>query len=91
MSDARIVFSHTDVDTNLREMARLTENPNLQRALLARLDEMQDRVVILNKTKVNGIDRNDGGNWPVLDLSDGSSIKARLLVKHHDWHSRASN
>jgi len=64
-------------------MARLTENLNLQRALLRRLDEMRDQVAILDKTKVNGILRNDGASWPVLDLSDGSSIKARLLVKHY--------
>jgi ubiquinone biosynthesis monooxygenase Coq6 len=72
-------------------MARLTENLNLQRALLARLDEMQEQVAILDKTKVNGINRNDGGSWPVLYLSDGSSIKARLLVKHHAWYCGASD
>ena len=88
ISSARITFSHTDVAANLGEMARLTENLNLQRALLNRLDEMQDQVAILDKTKVSGIVRNDSGSWPVLGLSNGSSIKARLLVKPYPSYTR---
>lgn len=61
-------------------MARLTENLNLQRALLLRLGKMTDQVSLLDKTKVESIAREGADSWPVVHLSDGSAVRARLLV-----------
>lgn len=80
LSDARIVFSHSDVDTGLFEMARLTENLNLQRALLLRLGQMVDQVSVMDNSKVEDISRDNGNSWPVVRLSNGSALRARLLV-----------
>lgn len=63
------------------EMARMTENINLQRALLKRLDECPE-VRIMDKTKVDSIEQeNAAGGWPVVRVSDGSALRARLLVR----------
>ena len=59
----------------------MTENLNLQRALLRRLDELSG-VSILDKVKVDSIQRDDTG-WPVLRLSSGREVRARLLVRIH--------
>ncbi len=59
----------------------MTENLNLQRALLRRLDELSG-VSILDKVKVDSIQR-DGTGWPVLRLSSGREVRARLLVRIH--------
>lgn len=62
-------------------MARLTETLNLQRGLLRRLKELPN-VTLLNKTKVVNIFEDDipGGGWPIVQLSDGVALRARLLV-----------
>lgn len=74
------MFSHSDVDARLAEMARLTENLNLQRGLLRRLDEMPKQVELMDKVRVEKIHREDAGSWLVVQLSNGTSIRARLLV-----------
>ena len=62
-------------------MARLTETLNLQRALIRHLRE-QPNITLLDKTKVETISEDDipGGGWPTVQLSDGSALRARLLV-----------
>lgn len=63
-------------------MARLTENLNLQRALLRHLEDI-DGLQLLQKVKVESIQREDkaeGNAWPLVHLSDGTTIRARLLV-----------
>ncbi|KAF8318658.1 ubiquinone biosynthesis hydrox [Clavulina sp. PMI_390] len=80
VSNARIVFSQADMDADVPQMARLTENLNLQRALLQRLDDMPEQVSLLDKTKVESISQPDSTAWPVVNLSDGSSLQTRLLV-----------
>ncbi|KAL4078786.1 hypothetical protein V8B97DRAFT_1933422 [Scleroderma yunnanense] len=95
LSDARIVFdaadlpsiSHTNPESN--EMARLTENLNLQRALLWHLDSMSG-LQLLQKVKVESIQREDresGHGWPLVHLSDGSTLRARLLVGADGFNS----
>lgn len=62
-------------------MARLTETLNLQRGLLRRLRELPN-VTLLDNTKVINIFEDDipGGGWPIVQLSDGVALRARLLV-----------
>lgn len=84
ISDARITFSATEAapaGTTAPEMARLTENLNLQRALLRYLDTTPS-IKLLDKVKVNSIEKEqkEGGGWPLVHLSDGRVLRARLLV-----------
>ena len=62
-------------------MARLTENLNIQRALLRHLDSASS-VELVDKVKVQSIEREEreGGGWPLVHLSDGRVLRARLLV-----------
>lgn len=65
-----------------RQMARLTENLNLQRALLRHLSTLPE-VQLLDKVKVHSIqqeEREGGGGWPLVHLSDGRILRTRLLV-----------
>lgn len=96
LSDARIVFDATDLpstsDSNPEssEMARLTENLNLQRALLRQLDSVGGSLELLQKVKVESIQREDkegGHGWPLVRLSDGSTLRARLLVGADGFNS----
>lgn len=81
LTDSRIVFSVSDVDADTVELARLTENLNLQRALLLRLGELSKHVSIIDSTKVEHIEAAETGNsWPIVKLSNGDSLRARLLV-----------
>jgi hypothetical protein len=86
VSDARITFaahagSSSIPGTRTFEMARLTENLNLQRALLQSLADRP--VTILDNTKVSAIERDDSaqGGWPLVHTSNGSVLRARLLVR----------
>lgn len=66
-------------------IAYMTENVNLTTALLRRLDELGG-VDTFSPVKVDNIDLGtdtpdlDLRSWPVLSLSDGRSLAARLLV-----------
>lgn len=63
------------------KMARLTENLNLQRALLRRLSDAKG-IQLLDNAKVSSITRDtkDRGHWPLVHLSNGKTLRARLLV-----------
>ncbi|KAI0630718.1 ubiquinone biosynthesis hydrox [Trametes polyzona] len=97
LSDARITFSsHDDLawetsgsgSGSLSQMARLTENLNLQRALLRQLRDAS-AVEVIDKVKVDSIQREDreGGGWPLVHLSDGRVLRARLLVGADGFNS----
>lgn len=62
-------------------MARLTENFNIQRALLRRLEKSPE-VSLFDKTKVEAIRREDleGNGWPIVHFANGKRLRARLLV-----------
>ena len=68
-------------------MARLTENLNLQRGLLRSLAERP--VTIFDNTKVDAIERDDSasGSWPPIHTSNGSVLRARLLVRLNIIHT----
>lgn len=88
MSDSRIEFDVSQGTSNPHgEMARLTENLNLQRALLHQIDTVSsaDNLSLYDGTKVTSISSGraattDGGGWPILQLSNSKTIRARLLV-----------
>ncbi|KAM5433920.1 putative ubiquinone biosynthesis monooxygenase [Microsporum ferrugineum] len=83
-------------DASSKTVATMTENANLIRGLLSRIDSLGDDVSVFSSTKVssinngtNIIDGPDLSSWPVLTLSPSSSaeantelptIAARLLV-----------
>ncbi|KAI0642354.1 ubiquinone biosynthesis hydrox [Trametes meyenii] len=95
LSDARISFSTHDDDSlglpglsSPSQMARLTENLNLQRALLRRLHSSSG-IEIVDKVKVQSIQREEreGSGWPLVHLSDGRVLRARLLVGADGFNS----
>ena len=62
-------------------MARLTENLNLQRAILRHLETVPE-VRILENTKVTSISRDEErGGWPLVHLDNNMVLRARLLVR----------
>ncbi|KAG6870493.1 hypothetical protein C0992_013233, partial [Termitomyces sp. T32_za158] len=69
-------------------MARLTENLNLQRGLLRRLDELPE-VQLIDRTKVKTIlrDTDEQGGWPLVHLENGQVLRARLLVGADGFNS----
>lgn len=95
LSDARIQFlgsevkqpSHTLLAMGQRapEMALLTENLNLQRALLRRLQSPDVHVTFLDKTRVASIVSeqplgSSSSPWPVIQTNTNRRLRARLLV-----------
>ncbi len=62
-------------------MSRLTENLNLQRALLRHLNR-DGAVELLDKTKVSSIvrDGEEKDGWPLVNLDNARTLRARLLV-----------
>ncbi|KNZ72624.1 Ubiquinone biosynthesis monooxygenase COQ6 [Termitomyces sp. J132] len=83
VSDARLTFSASEIglENSQEGMARLTENLNLQRGVLRRLDELPE-VQLIDKTKVKSIlrDTEERGGWPLVYLENGRILRARLLV-----------
>ena len=67
-------------------MATLTENFNLQHALLCHLSDIP-AVRILQRTKVTSIqsDREQRGSWPLVHLDNQQVLRARLLVRICHW------
>lgn len=63
----------------------MTENLNLQRGLLKRLDELST-VKLLDNVKVDSIKPEDAGHgsWPIVRLSNGLDLRTRLLVSLYD-------
>lgn len=86
ISDARIDFNAAALGISSKDgsnqMARLTETLNLQRGLLRHLQD-QPTVTLLDNTKVENIFQDDtpGGGWPIVQLSNGTALRARLLVR----------
>lgn len=85
-SDARIQFDPFLLGEN-EEIAFMTENFNLQQALLRRLDELNDQksgVSLFENTRVTGISREGVSGvpetWPIVELDNGDKLGARLLV-----------
>ncbi|KAI6126031.1 hypothetical protein EDD16DRAFT_1825753 [Pisolithus croceorrhizus] len=96
LSDARISFDAANLPSSgalnaaeSSEMARLIENLNLQRALLRHLESIRS-IELLQKTRVESIQREDrdgGHGWPLVHLSDGTTLRTRLLVGADGFNS----
>jgi len=61
----------------------MTENFNLQRALLRRLEESSE-VSLIDNTQVNSIlqEKPEGGGWPIVNLANARRLRSRLVVSH---------
>ncbi|EIN09647.1 ubiquinone biosynthesis hydrox [Punctularia strigosozonata HHB-11173 SS5] len=89
LSDARITFDAAEAGLSpLGGMATLVENLNIQRALLHRLAQTP-AVELADGVRVERISPDDieGGGWPVVHLSDGRRLRARLLVGADGFNS----
>lgn len=93
VSDARISFDWDTARSLLTPrkpsqpttIAYMIENVNITTALLSRLEELGD-VDIFSSTKVDSIELGkdtqdlDFSSWPIVSLSNGKTLAARLLV-----------
>ncbi|EGN95013.1 hypothetical protein SERLA73DRAFT_170904 [Serpula lacrymans var. lacrymans S7.3] len=93
MSDARITFDTSESGawgtSESTPMANMTENLNLQRALLRYMSH-SPTVRLLDRVKVVSIDREDkegGLGWPLVHLSNGTTLRTRLLVGADGFNS----
>ena len=67
-------------------MATMTENLNLQRALIRTLDNLGG-IDIIDNTKVSSIGKStENGGWPLVHTSAGRTFRARLLVSPLMFH-----
>ncbi|OAX43204.1 COQ6 monooxygenase [Rhizopogon vinicolor AM-OR11-026] len=87
ISGARITFDASEIPES-SEMARMTENLNLQRALLRKLSDTPS-VQVIQSVKVESIEREagDANHWPLVHLSNGLTLRARLLVGADGFNS----
>ncbi|KAG1735521.1 hypothetical protein EDB19DRAFT_1723910 [Suillus lakei] len=87
VSGARITFDASEMPES-NEMARMTENLNLQRALLRKLSDTPS-VQVIQSVKVESIQREAGdrNDWPLVHLSNGATLRARLLVGADGFNS----
>ncbi|KAF4124174.1 ubiquinone biosynthesis monooxygenase Coq6 [Geosmithia morbida] len=85
LTDARIEFNWQPSSASGKTIAYMTENLNLVSGLLKRIHELGG-VDIFDKSKVESIEFGketeefDLRQWPVVHLSSGESLTARLLV-----------
>lgn len=98
VTDSRISFDWPSASSvsqrspQQKTIAYMTENLNITSALLSRLDELGG-VSMFDKTRVEGIDLGNDteslnlSSWPVVELSSGQKLVARLLVGADGFNS----
>ena len=98
VSDSRISFDWPSASgvpqrsAQQKIIAYMTENLNLTSALLSRLDELGG-VSVFDQTRVDGIELGsdteslDLSSWPIVQLSSGQKLAARLLVGADGFNS----
>jgi ubiquinone biosynthesis monooxygenase Coq6 len=85
VSGARITFD-ADLQNGASTIAYMCENNNLVSSLLSRIKELGEGIDIMDKTRVEKIsfgsdtDELDLRKWPVVTISSGRQLAARLLV-----------
>ncbi|KAL6869899.1 putative ubiquinone biosynthesis monooxygenase [Amphichorda felina] len=85
VTDARIEFDWPPGSGSSKTIAYMTENLNLTSGLMKRLEELGN-VDVFDKSRVESIgfgeetEDMDLREWPVIQLSGGQSLTARLLV-----------
>ncbi|KAK9475412.1 uncharacterized protein V1510DRAFT_409118 [Dipodascopsis tothii] len=94
VTGARIDFATGDMDRPTDSIAYMTENVNLQAALLRTLAETAGTPVdVLDSTRVTAITHGEAQGpldlrqWPVAELSSGARLAARLLVGADGFNS----
>lgn len=85
VTDARIEFDWDDAATQAGTIAYMTENLNLTCGLLSTLDsvggaEVFDSAKVENITLGQDTEELDLSQWPIVHLSGGKQLAARLLV-----------
>ncbi|KAJ1917982.1 putative ubiquinone biosynthesis monooxygenase [Mycoemilia scoparia] len=69
-------------------VAYLVETKNLQRAFVRMLNDQKDKIDIIDRTKVTSISTEPGDlDWPIVHLSNSSTIQARLLIGADGYYS----
>jgi ubiquinone biosynthesis monooxygenase Coq6 len=85
VSGSQISFS-ADLQDNANTIAYICENNNLVSSLLSRIGQLGAGIEIMDKTKVESITfGEDNGeldlrSWPVVRVSSGKCLGARLLI-----------
>ncbi|KAI1866498.1 hypothetical protein JX265_007799 [Neoarthrinium moseri] len=85
VTDARIEFDWENGARSGNTIAYMTENLNLTSGLLSRLDQLQGNTIfesarVENITFGEETEELDLSQWPVVHLSGGKQLAARLLV-----------
>ncbi|ODQ80345.1 hypothetical protein BABINDRAFT_7785 [Babjeviella inositovora NRRL Y-12698] len=88
LTDAKISFEQS-------EIATMCENMNLQSGLLGRIQELDAGLPdslqseILDNTRVTNIykESDTPDDWPIVELSSGEKVKARLLIGADGFNS----
>ncbi|KAK6505365.1 putative ubiquinone biosynthesis monooxygenase [Arthrobotrys musiformis] len=91
MTDARVEFDWNKLLGGREEgmdttIAHMVENIHLSHGLLKRLDELAVKPTMIDKTKVEKIEYGqlteevDMRDWPIVSLSNGQKLGARLLI-----------
>jgi ubiquinone biosynthesis monooxygenase Coq6 len=76
------------------ELATMIENINIQSMLYQRIKQLntentESQLNLLDDTKVIDITEDKQNEWPILKLSNGNSIKTRLLIGCDGYNSPA--
>ncbi|KAF8242361.1 ubiquinone biosynthesis hydrox [Wilcoxina mikolae CBS 423.85] len=85
VSGSQISFS-ADLQDNANTIAYMCENNNLVSSLLSRIGELGAGIEIMDKTRVENITfgEDNGGldlrSWPIVQVSSGKRLGARLLI-----------
>ncbi|KAA8903579.1 hypothetical protein FN846DRAFT_780004 [Sphaerosporella brunnea] len=85
VSGSRITFD-ADLQDGASTIAYMCENNNLTSSLLSRISQLGEGIDILDKTRVEKISYGedtgelDLRSWPVVTVSSGKQLAARLLV-----------
>ncbi|QPG77075.1 hypothetical protein FOA43_004473 [Brettanomyces nanus] len=78
-------LTNASMDFDSPNLATMIENSNIQSSLYQRILELNseqplNQLVLKDNTKVTGITRDSKTNWPIVKLSNGDTIKTRLLI-----------
>lgn len=74
------------------EIATMIENVNIQSMLFQRIKQLNEetpdnQLQLLDETKVVDIKEDPNNEWPILSLSNGNTIKTRLLIGCDGYNS----
>lgn len=74
------------------EIATMIENVNIQSMLFQRIKQLNEetpdnQLQLLDETKVVDIKEDPNNEWPILNLSNGNTIKTRLLIGCDGYNS----